>query len=168
MDEKESPETIPENITGTQIALPSSSPSSQSSAPSSTPCGPQRLPRRSHDPLPDFIAKLTQLHETPNRPGVLAQHEYAWREPPVVHAGYTKCKSRTTWTRGTPVTFDDRVDWLEQTDKIHSYEYQPQKSVFAGSAPSSPSASPSVVSSARFSSLVDRYNNRGASDAESA
>ena len=125
-------------------------------------CGQQQTTRKAHEPEPDFKAKLEQLHMTPNRPGVIAQHEYVGRQPVEMHASYTKCKSHTTWTKGTPETFDDRVDWLEQTDKIHTYEYQTQKTVYTTPPPSKGYSNSYInhESSGNMSSLIARYNNR--------
>ena len=156
------PVTKPAPTTPTAKPAPATPTAKPAPATKVSSCGQQQTTRKAHEPEPDFKAKLEQLHMTPNRPGVIAQHEYVGRQPVEMHASYTKCKSHTTWTKGTPETFDDRVDWLEQTDKIHTYEYQTQKTVYTTPPPSKGYSNSYInhESSGNMSSLIARYNNR--------
>ncbi|KAH0790335.1 hypothetical protein GPJ56_005631 [Histomonas meleagridis] len=145
--------------------------------------GAQRTQMKAHEPEPEFKQKLEQLHSTPNRPGVLAQHDFIPREQPVVHASYTTLKRCTTWTGPTPETFDEKVDWLEQTGEFHTYEYKtiptqiPQppsggssfqraRSMYEGKPSSPPSPNIQRESTGQMSSLISRYNNRGMNEEE--
>lgn len=86
--------------------------------------------RKANDPEPDFKKKLEELHSKPNRPGVIAQHEFQYREPPEVHASYTKLQKKSSWTGPAPKTFDEKVGWLDATGEFHYYQYkqsQPKK-----------------------------------------
>lgn len=134
------------------------------------------LSRNRSEPAPDFKKKLEEIHSKPNRPGVIAQHEFNYQEPPEKHASYTQLKKKSTWAGPAPQTFGQKVDWLGETGEFHYYQYkQPerknyndysntQSNVNVTAPPSERNTGvdqTAVPTKSKFSALLSIYNNNG-------
>lgn len=132
------------------------------------------LTRLKSEPSPDFKKRLEEIHSKPNRPGVLAQHDYDYKEPPEKHASYTKLQKKSTWAGPEPKTFGQKVDWLGETGEFHYYQYkQPERKNYndysnkqsnnsSNEGPSERNTGVdknSVPSKSKFSALLAVYNN---------
>lgn len=131
------------------------------------------LNRRKSEPASDFKKKLEEIHSTANRPGVLAQHNYEYKEQER-HASYTQLKKKSTWAGPEPKTFGQKVDWLGETGEFHYYQYkQPERknyNDYSNSSNQRANAPPpsersvgvdknAVPSKSKFSALLAVYNN---------
>ncbi|KAK8835524.1 hypothetical protein M9Y10_044366 [Tritrichomonas musculus] len=132
-----------------------------------------KLNRIKSEPSPDFKKRLEEIHSKPNRPGVIAQHDYNYQEPPEKHASYTQLKKKSTWAGPAPKTFGQKVDWLGETGEFHTYQYkQPERKNYSdhpssqnnNKATEGPSERKvgvdqnAVPSKSKFSALLSVYN----------